>query len=435
MRQQLSKIFLIALLIIETFGLVQTAYAQTKSKGKISSQSKKEKSCRITGTVFNSNTQSILLEKINQDPRHDDVIEIPVENGKFHFETKLLHPEAVRLLLGKAKNEGGKYMFLFLENEDINLVIHSEEEFDKNRVQGGKLNEEYKKYKNGLDLKFNERLKPLYESQDEMIAKGQYSSDEMKAIDLKLQEASSQDEKKDLFKKMDDLIKQGLDKSPKAKIIEEKTLKIFAEQKEYLHKYIAQNPTIVSYGLFLNELDWKRDIDIDLAKRFNKILSKANPNHPYNELAINLISAMENIKIGKRYVDFSAPDLSGNLVKLSEKIEGKVALLDLWATWCGPCIANSKRMLPIYAEYKDKGFTIVGVAGEYKTLNTVVRFLEKEKWPWLNLVELDKKNKIWQKYGKDHSGGGIFLIDKEGKIIAIDPTAEEVKQTLAKLLG
>lgn len=200
--------------------------------------------------------------------------------------------------------------------------------------------------------------------------------------------------------------------------------------------YIPQNPNLISYYLFLDQLRYfKENLNLDLVKNNYKKLSESNPNHPYNELASNLITAIENIKIGKKYTDFSAPDLNGNEIKLSEKINGKVALLDLWATWCGPCIAKSRTMVPLYNEYKDKGFTIIGVAGEFKNTDRLVKFLEKEKWEWTNLVELDRQNNIWQKYGVDGGGGGIFLIDENGIILAKDPTAEEVRMELETRLN
>src|SRR5690606_28964485 len=140
----------------------------------------------------------------------------------------------------------------------------------------------------------------------------------------------------------------------------------------------------VSYSLLMEDLIYNIEtIDISLAKGTFQKLSKAHPNHPYNDLAFNLINAIENIKVGKKYQDFSAPDLKGNVVRLSDKINGNVALLNLWATWCGPCIAKSRTMVPLYEEYKDQGFTIIGVAGEFKNTEKLVKFLEKEKWEWL----------------------------------------------------
>ena len=331
--------------------------------------SEKNNILQINGEVIGSDTKSIILMKPNQDMRFDSLIEIPVENGKFYFESKLKNPEAVTLLLGEAKeNGGGRIMPLFLENNKIDLTIYSENEFDKNKVIGGELNKEYQIYKHMADSLF----------------KG----------------------------------------------------KPFEEKLKWRQEYIYENPDIVSYSLFLEQLIYfKEYIDINLAKRNFKKLKEENPKHHYNILGQNLLNAIDNIKIGKKYVDFSAPDLEGKRVKLSNQINGQVALLDLWATWCGPCIRKSKTMIPIYENFKDKGFTIVGVAGEFKNTDKLERFLEKEKWPWLNLVELDRENQIWQKYGVDGGGGGIFMIDEKGVILAKDPTAEEVKKELESRLN
>ncbi len=249
-----------------------------------------------------------------------------------------------------------------------------------------------------------------------------------------MRESKSQDKNIVIYKKLDELRKRNQHLSSKAKKIEAKLNPIYIEQEKYQEEYISSNSTIVAYSFFLQNLIYNKEkVDVSLAKKNYQNLSKANPNRQYNELASNLISAIENIKIGKTYTDFYAPDLNGNEVKLSDNIKGKVALLDLWATWCGPCIARSRTMVPLYDEYKDKGFTIIGVAGEFKNTDRLVKFLKKEKWEWTNLVELDRKNKIWQKYGVD--GGGIFLIDENGLILAKDPTAAEVRKELESRLN
>jgi thiol-disulfide isomerase/thioredoxin len=397
----------------------------------------KEQILQINGKVIGTDTKSIILVKLNQNMRFDSLIEIPVKDGEFYFESKLKKPEAVNLYLGEAKkNGGGLSMPLFLENEKINLTIHSEEYFDKNIVNGGELNAQYKKFAQNSEDKFIDRIKPLEDSINELYKNDEYNSDKVKAIWVKLKESKSQDKNVILFKKIDDLSKSGKHLSSKAKILEGKINPIYEEQKKFRQEYIENNPTLVSYSFFLKELRYNKEtIDINLAKKTFQLLSKANPNHPYNDLASNLINAIDNIKIGEKYTDFSAPDLSGNKIKLSSKISGKIALLDLWATWCGPCIAKSRTMVPLYNEYKDKGFTIIGVAGEFKNTDRLVKFLEKEKWAWLNLVELDRKNAIWQKYGVDGGGGGIFLIDEKGTIIAKDPTAAEVRKELETRLN
>ena len=331
--------------------------------------SDKDNILQLNGTVIDTNTKSIILMKPTQDFRHDSLIEIPVKNGKFHFESKLKNTEAVTLLLGEAKeNGGGRFMRLFLENTVIDLTIHSEDNFDKNIVVGGNLNKLHQAFKIKVDSLFKD--------------------------------------------------------------------KPYIERFKWEQDYIYENPNLVSYSLFLDQLIYSKEtIDINIAKRNYTKLLKVNPKHPYNDIALNLIKSIDNIKIGKNYIDFSAPDLTGNTVKLSDKIKGQVALLNLWATWCGPCISKSRKMLPIYNEFKDKGFTIIGVAGEFKNTDKLVKFLEKEKWPWLNLVELDRENSIWTKYGVEGGGGGIFLIDEKGKILAQDPTAEVVRKELESRLN
>lgn len=124
-----------------------------------------EKALKITGTVINSDTKSILLVKPHQDPRHDSIIELQVENGTFSYEAKLEHPEAVYLFLGEMlKRGGGRHMPLFLENEKIDLTIYPEEEFDNNIIEGGKLNAEYKKFIDKKDVLFKSSLQPLTDS-------------------------------------------------------------------------------------------------------------------------------------------------------------------------------------------------------------------------------------------------------------------------------
>lgn len=398
---------------------------------------KEDKTLQISGTVIDTETKSIILVKPGQDPRFDSIIEIPVLEGKFNYEAKLQHPEAVHLFFGEMRERGGgRHMQLYLENEKIDLTIYPEEEFDKNIVEGGTLNAEYKKFIEGYDAKFKKRLQPLRDSMDLLFERREYSSDEMNEIIAALNNAKSQDEKVPLFRKMEQLREKGLDMTPAAKEISDQQNIIYEEAKKYQEHYISTLPNLVSYSFLLMDLQFsKESIDIDLTKENYRKLSEAHPNHPYNELTLNLITAIDGVKIGNQFVDFSAPNLEGNEIKLSDEIEGKVALLDLWATWCGPCIAKSKTMIPLYEEFKDKGFTIVGVAGEFDNTDRLISFLEKEKWPWLQLVELDKQNSIWTKYGIDNSGGKIFLIDNAGKIIAMDPTTDEVRKELEDRLN
>ena len=139
------------------------------------------------------------------------------------------------------------------------------------------------------------------------------------------------------------------------------------------------------------------------------------------------------LRVGGRYIDFTAADKDGCRHTLSEEIGGKYALIDLWASWCGPCRQASVSMIPVYTRYKDRGFTVVGVARE-RSKASFRKALERDGYPWLNLVEIDDENGIWERYGKTYSAGGTYLVAPDGTILAIDPTAEEVEDILKERL-
>ena len=205
------------------------------------------------------------------------------------------------------------------------------------------------------------------------------------------------------------------------------------EQLVWRKSYIQRNTNFLSYFLILQDLTSGFEIqDLEFYKQAHRKLSAEFPNHSYNEI-IRISLAGHAMDVGSKYVNFSAPDIEGQIVKLSDKIQGKVALINLWATWCAPCISKSREMVPIVEKYGKRGFVVVGVAGEFKSTDNLKKFLENNEFPWLNLVELDRENNLWAKYGISRSGGGMFLVDKNGKILLKNPTAAEVEEKLTLL--
>ncbi len=62
-------------------------------------------------------------------------------------------------------------------------------------------------------------------------------------------------------------------------------------------------------------------------------------------------------------LDFTVKDMNGAKVRLAD-YKGKVILVNFWATWCPPCKVELPGFLDLYAEYKDKGFVILGISGD-----------------------------------------------------------------------
>lgn len=148
-----------------------------------------------------------------------------------------------------------------------------------------------------------------------------------------------------------------------------------------------------------------------------------------------LLAAVARLAPGAPFPDFTAPSLDGERYRLGKLIEGKIAVLDCWASWCGPCRRHSIELIPIYEQYRERGFTVVGVAREYDDLDDMRLAIEKDGYPWIQLYDLDGAEGIWDLYGLSLAGGGIFLIDREGRIVEKISDVEQVRRYLEEQLG
>ena len=386
----------------------------------------------IKGKLIDVERPYVMLLRLGDDLSFGG-IEIPVVNGEFTYTDTIAEPEVYNIYLQK---HGGRPQNIVLEEGEITVTLHDEKNgFENNLVNGGKLNNELNSFNKYVTDNFIEPSKPLFDSLDVLYMNNEYYSDTVYKILDKLKASKSYEEKKHLYKIKDDIINSGIGYSEKGKVLNNKMNEHRDIYKEGVYNYISQNHNTISYFLIYKDLYFSREhIDTTKVMAAYKVLSKKMPNHPYNKPVSEIINSLTNIKVGGKFIDFSAPDLNGKEIKISDVIHNKIAIIDLWATTCGPCISTSKSYIPIYEKYKNKGFTVVGIAGEHKNTDRLKTALDKYKFPWINLVELDNERSIWNKYGIPNAAGKTFLVDKDGTILAIAPTAKEVEQILNEKL-
>lgn len=106
---------------------------------------------------------------------------------------------------------------------------------------------------------------------------------------------------------------------------------------------------------------------------------------------------------------FTLKDLSGKSVQLSD-YKGKVVLVNFWASWCPPCKMEIPGFQKIYTAYKDRGFTIIGIATD-----DVSRSFIKEMGMTYPVVMAD--DKVIKDYGNISGIPTSFLIGRDGRII------------------
>jgi len=115
-------------------------------------------------------------------------------------------------------------------------------------------------------------------------------------------------------------------------------------------------------------------------------------------------------------------------------IQGKITLVDFWATWCGPCRAEFPNLRELYAKYHDQGFEIVGVNLDDMDAE-VTAFLENESLPWIHLRSLDQSlegfaNPLSQKISIT-AIPFMLLLDREGKVIHIHARGKRLAEVLS----
>lgn len=138
---------------------------------------------------------------------------------------------------------------------------------------------------------------------------------------------------------------------------------------------------------------------------------------------------------GGEAADFTYPDVNGKMVSLSD-FKGKVVLVDVWATWCGPCRGEIPHLKKLEQEMHGKDIVFLGVSVDE----------EKDRQKWLDFIGTEGLKGVqvlaggWSKITKDYKIDGIprfMVFDKNGRIVSVDaprPSTPDLKKMLEKEL-
>jgi len=118
-------------------------------------------------------------------------------------------------------------------------------------------------------------------------------------------------------------------------------------------------------------------------------------------------------RVGDPIRPYAAATLAGDTVSLAS-LEGKVVLLNLWATWCGPCREETPYLQALYEERRDQGFEIVGASMDTGNAAAAIRnFMEEYDVTYTILHDPTMRGMdVYQVLGLP----ATFLIDREGTL-------------------
>ncbi|MHC5118508.1 MAG: peroxiredoxin family protein [Planctomycetota bacterium] len=116
--------------------------------------------------------------------------------------------------------------------------------------------------------------------------------------------------------------------------------------------------------------------------------------------------------------------------------EGKVYVVEFWATWCPPCRTSIPHLTEIQKQFKDKGVTVIGISNE--GVNTVKPFVEKMGDKMDYTVAVDTGGKAGAGYMDAFGQGGIptaFIVDAKGNIAWVGHPMDGMDEVLALIVA
>jgi thiol-disulfide isomerase/thioredoxin len=127
-----------------------------------------------------------------------------------------------------------------------------------------------------------------------------------------------------------------------------------------------------------------------------------------------------------------ATDISG-ATWTTEQLRGRVTVIDFWATWCAPCLAEMPRLKRIRDSYSRRELEILGVALEPGARRTLMSWLNRNRVDWPQIQERGYDSALATAFGVRELPTTI-VVDADGRITAIGLRGEALEQHVAGLV-
>ncbi len=173
------------------------------------------------------------------------------------------------------------------------------------------------------------------------------------------------------------------------------------------------------------------------------LLVSCNNNLTDTESPYQIPPEIEKIPIGYIYglraPEIKLPDVDGNNILLSE-LQGKLVLVDFWASWCPPCRKENPGLVKLYKKYLDtefvngKGFAVFSVSLD-RSKEAWIKAIEDDQlsWPVQVCDMLGARTQAAINYGVQAIPSS-FLLDQNGVIIGMNLRGEALEKTISELI-
>lgn len=350
----------------------------------------KEKKWQIDGIWKEGNDRMVYLEKVVGDDRYEVMDSVRVQNGQFAFSGPLTIDRR-RVVAGSEK------IIVLLEEEPVivSVVNKTTEDRDGKEITYSDIEAtgsiEQQVLQRGASLSLTKSMMQL----GGMMAMVRVKDDPVK-LDSTMRQLDAVDQE------LDNRLRNMLDSSRNC------YASAFVIGDVILSKYTYEEAT----------------------RYYGQLTERVKNSLPGKWLAEKL-NAAGLVNVGGIAPDIDLPSPDGTSVTLSS-LRGKYVLLDFWASWCGPCMAEVPNVKAIYEQYHDRGLEIYGVSLDEKA-DLWKKTIEKQGMNWYQVSSLKGwKCPVAQRYGVS-AIPRMYLLDPQGKIIAMDLRGEELQQKVASL--
>lgn len=198
--------------------------------------------------------------------------------------------------------------------------------------------------------------------------------------------------------------------------------------------YNENSDNVLGAYAFYQLVKSQRDAGTITSVQVDSLLATAAPvvkNFSLTTKVLDGLRKLEKTSVGKPYTDLDL--LEGEAMtatKLSQHIDGKVALIDFWASWCGPCREEIPNIAEMHKKYADKGVVVIGL-NVWDKPDAQRKTIETMNMTWLQLADTTKV--ATDTYGVNGIPQ-IMLIGKDGTILARDLRGEAIEAAIVEAL-
>lgn len=309
-----------------------------------------------------------------------------IKNGRFKFTGKTKEPKMVPLF---TKSKPLITLLFFVSNNEITTIEGKAAAFEQASITGPAVQTDF--------IRLNNLMKPVNLQKEKLfkayeVAATANDSTKMTAIEKGIQSLDHQTEIK---------TKAFILKNPRS----------------FVSAFQLQN---MAYNASAEKVD-----------SLFKILDPSLQRSVMGKSLQKMIATKKRTSIGSEIMEFSQPDVSGKPISMSS-FRGKFVLLDFWSSWCAPCRAENPNVLKAYNEFKDKGFTVFAVSVDNDRENWL-KAVKEDQLPWTQASDLKQKNEAAELFGIDGIPAS-FLIDPNGKIVAVNLRGDDLVKKLKELI-